>query len=71
MCIRDSVGVVCWGIGLPVVGIPLLLAGLGMIMAVVLISSALESIILAALYLYAAEGRIPDQFQGDAFQTAF
>ena len=65
------VGVVCWGIGLPVVGIPLLLAGLGMIMAVVLISSALESIILAALYLYAAEGRIPDQFQGDAIEAAF
>ena len=65
------VGVVCWGIGLPVVGIPLVLAGLGMVMTVVLISSALESIILAALYLYAAEGRIPDQFQGDAIQTAF
>ena len=65
------VGFVCWGIGLPVVGIPLVLAGLGMVMTVVLISSALESIILAALYLYAAEGRIPDQFQGDAFQTAF
>ena len=65
------VGFVCWGIGLPVVGIPLVLAGLGMVMTVVLISSALESIILAALYLYAAEGRIPEQFQGDAFQTAF
>jgi hypothetical protein len=65
------VGFVCWGIGLPVVGIPLVLAGLGMVMTVVLISSALESIILAALYLYAAEGRIPDQFQGDAIQTAF
>ncbi|MBN79582.1 MAG: hypothetical protein CMJ70_05535 [Planctomycetaceae bacterium] len=65
------VGVVCWGIGQPVVGIPLVLAGLGMLMSVVLISSALESIILAALYLYAAEGRIPDQFQGDAIQSAF
>ena len=31
----------------------------------------LESIILAALYLYAAEGRIPDQFQGDAIEAAF
>ena len=65
------VGVVCWGIGQPVVGIPLVLAGLGMLMSGVLISSALESIILAALYLYAAEGRIPDQFQGDAIQSAF
>ena len=65
------VGVVCWGIGQAVVGIPLVLAGLGMLMSVVLISSALESIILAALYLYAAEGRIPDQFQGDAIQSAF
>ncbi|MEE3372126.1 MAG: DUF6159 family protein [Planctomycetota bacterium] len=64
-------GVICLAMELTVVGIALLLAGLAIIMIVVLISSALDSIILAALYLYAAEGRIPDQFQGDAIQTAF
>jgi hypothetical protein len=65
-------GVVLWlGMSMPYVGIPLLLAGVAMVLTVVLISSALESIILAALYLYAAEGRIPDQFQDTAIQTAF
>ncbi|MBB75254.1 MAG: hypothetical protein CMJ75_12160 [Planctomycetaceae bacterium] len=63
-------GVIFLAMELTHVGISLLLAGLAMLMIVVLISAALDSIILAALDLDAAEGRIPDQFQGDAIQRA-
>ena len=65
------VGVVLWGLGIPYVGIPILIGGIVMLLVVALVSSALDSVVLAALYLYAAEGQIPDQFQDDIFQTAF
>jgi hypothetical protein len=38
---------------------------------VALISSALNTIIIGALYLYAAEGTVPTQFDSDLFRHAF
>ncbi len=49
------------GFGLLVV----LLVGVG------LVSSAVHSIILAALYVYASEGRVPEAFDGDLMEVAF
>ena len=53
------------------VGIPVLIAGLFMLLMISLVSSALNSIVLGALYLYAAEGQVPDQFDDQMFQGAF
>ena len=54
-----------------IVGGGLILLGILMLLAVSLISSALNSIILAALYIYAAEGKIPNGFDPHMIQTAF
>jgi hypothetical protein len=43
---------------------------LGM-MGVALVSSTLDSILLAALYLYAAEGKAPEFFDEDLLERAF
>ncbi len=42
-----------------------------LVIVVSLISSAVHTIITAALYQYAAEDRIPQQFEADLLQTAF
>ena len=54
-----ALGGVCIGVGV-----------LGLLL-VNLINSALEAILLGALYLYAADGEIPDQFDKSTFRTAF
>ena len=36
-----------------------------------LISSALNTIVLAALYLYAAEGKLPEQFDSATLEGTF
>jgi Family of unknown function (DUF6159) len=41
------------------------------IITTTLISSALDAILLAALYLYAAEGKVPSQFDNDLLEHAF
>jgi hypothetical protein len=54
-----------------------LLGGLGITVGVVLllsvslVSSALQAILLAALYLYAAEGQVPGPFSEETFRNAF
>jgi len=35
------------------------------------VSATLKSILVAALYEYAASGRVPDQFDGDLLKAAF
>lgn len=52
-------------------GIGLIALGVLLILLVSLISSALNAIILAALYIYAAEGRMPSAFDGAAIESAF
>jgi hypothetical protein len=53
------------------IGIPLLLVGVLILLAISLISSALNSIILAALYIYAVEGRTADNFDPTLIEHAF
>jgi hypothetical protein len=52
-------------------GIPLLLVGILILLAISLVSSALNSIILAALYIYAVEGRTAEQFDPALIEHAF
>lgn len=54
-----------------VLGIILLAAGGAALMFLALVSSALDSIILAALYLYAAEGSVPRYFDKSLLESAF
>ena len=72
------VGVVPIGLGvmamasqMVAVGIALVVVGILFILAVSLVTSALNSIILAALYIYAAEGEIPRQFDSSILRSAF
>jgi hypothetical protein len=49
----------------------LVAAGIVWILVVSLISSAVSSILLAALYIFAAEGEMPGQFDSGMLQSAF
>jgi hypothetical protein len=52
-------------------GIFAIAVGLFGILIISLVSSALNAIIITALYLYAAEGKVPGQFRDELFQQAF
>lgn len=52
-------------------GVALIAAGIGGLFTVALVSSTLDSILLAALYLYAAEGEVPQYFDKSLFEGAF
>ncbi len=54
-----------------VLGVGLLVVGGVALLVVSLISSAVSAILLAALYLYAAEGRLPSNFDQDLLKHAF
>lgn len=64
-------GFMAIGAGQIVLGIAAVAIGIFALIVVSLVSSALHSIIVGALYLYAAEGTIPQQFDDDQFQHAF
>ena len=64
-------GVFAIGAGQTALGIVAIVIGAIAILVVSLISSALNSIIVGALYLYAAEGTIPQQFDDAMFKDAF
>jgi hypothetical protein len=71
MLLAGGLGV--WGIAsesaaLAIVGFGLLVL---MFLVLSLVSSTLHTIILAALYVYASEGKVPEAFEGDLLQTAF
>lgn len=57
--------------GLAGAGVAAILLGFVGLMLVSLVSSALNSIILAALYLYAADHEVPQQFDRGMLQSAF
>ena len=57
--------------GATIAGALLVALGIGLIVTVSLISSALNSILLGALYLYASDGEVPQQFDRELFQNAF
>ena len=52
-------------------GIAAIVIGVILLLVISLVSSALNAIIVGALYLYAAEGEIPQQFDDRIFQSAF
>ena len=55
----------------PVLGGVLVVIGVLWILLVTLMSSALGSILVAALYIYAAEGKMPEHFDSALIQRAF
>jgi len=57
--------------GHTVLGIIALAIGICLVLIISLVSSALNSIIVGALYLYAAEGSVPQQFNDRLFRDAF
>lgn len=61
-------GLVSGSIALAVIGFGLFILGL---VGISLVSSTLHTILLAALYVYAAEGRVPGAFDGDVLEGAF
>jgi hypothetical protein len=64
-------GVFAIASGMTIVGVFSITVGVMAVIVVSLISSALHSILLGALYLYAADGEVPQQFDGDALSSAF
>lgn len=57
--------------GSQIAGIALLIAGGCWLLFVALVSSALDSILLGALYLYAAEDQVPEGFDKNVLRNAF
>lgn len=64
-------GIAAISAGMVAVGIACIAGGIILLLLVSLISSALNSIILGALYLYAAEEKVPEAFDRRLFQQAF
>jgi hypothetical protein len=55
----------------PVVGISLVALGVAAMLAGIVIGAALQAILTAALYLYAADGKAPQNFDGKLLDAAF
>jgi len=66
-----ALGVVALGAGLAPLGILAIVVGVILVIVVGLISSALNAIVIAALYLYAAEGSVPKHFDNRLLADAF
>jgi len=64
-------GAVAMGAGMAVLGVISIVCGAVLVLLVSLVSSALNSIIVGGLYLYAAEGTVPGHFDDAIFQDAF
>ncbi|MCH2212623.1 MAG: DUF6159 family protein [Fuerstiella sp.] len=57
--------------GSPAPGIGLIVAGVVLLLLASLVSSAVNTILLAALYLYATEGNVPEYFDRDLIAHSF
>jgi Family of unknown function (DUF6159) len=55
----------------PILGAAIVVLGILWILGASLVSAAVQSILLTALYLYAAEGTVPPQFDATLLQNAF
>lgn len=64
-------GIFALASGATIPGAVLVALGVMLMILISLVSSALSSILLGALYLYAADGEIPQQFDRDLFRSAF
>ena len=64
-------GFMAISMGYTVLGIVAIVVGVVVVLLISLVSSALNAIIVGALYLYAAEGSAPRQFDDRLFRQAF
>jgi hypothetical protein len=64
-------GIFALGAGLVPVGVAGIVIGVLLLILLGLVSSALNAIVLGALYLYAAEGKVPGAFDEALFREAF
>jgi hypothetical protein len=55
----------------PIVGYLLLAIGIILVIGGILCTTALDTILLAALYIYAEEGVVPEAFDEGTFNSAF
>jgi hypothetical protein len=66
-----GLGVAALGAGQAILGGLAMAAVVILVIAISLVSSALSTILLAAVYLYAAEGKVPGPFEPELLQGAF
>lgn len=66
-----GLGVMAMASGATIPGVVLVALGITLVIVISLVSSALSSILLVALYLYAADGEVPQQFDPSTFENAF
>lgn len=66
-----ALGAMAWTAGLWPLAVLGFVAGVAWFLIVSLISSAMNAIIVGALYLYAAEGKVPQHFDGQLLADAF
>jgi hypothetical protein len=64
-------GVYCLSVGQVILGGLALTAAVVIFILISLVSSTLSTILLAAVYVYAAEGKVPGQFEAKLIQDAF
>src|SRR5690606_11749341 len=64
-------GIMALSNGMTAVGVAGIVCGILGMITVSLVSSALNSILLGALYLYAADGEVPQQFDASVLRDAF
>lgn len=64
-------GIIAVANGVTIPGAILVAFGVVLMITISLISSALNSILLGALYLYAADGEVPQQFDHETISSAF
>lgn len=64
-------GIMALSNGMTAVGVAGIVCGILAMITVSLVSSALNSILLGALYLYAADGEVPQQFDASVLRNAF
>lgn len=64
-------GVVAFGAQQFIVGGIAIGLGVLWILAVSLVSSAMNAVVIGALYLYASEGTVPEQFDANLLENAF
>jgi len=66
-----GLGIVAIGAGQVILGGMAMAGGVAVLILISLVSSALSTILLAAIYLYAAEGTVPAAFDAELLEGAF
>ena len=64
-------GIFAWAAGTIYFAIPLCVVGVVLLLLVGLVSSAVDAILIGSLYLYAADGIVPQNFDGHLLRQAF